>query len=225
MTMTDSAALTLRAKMLGAIIREARTEAHLSLSEAAEMIGTTRGILSAYEHGRRIISLPELELLAFHLDTPLDSLIAPTAPEKDERDEFDPEVFLSLRQRIIGALVRKRRSDTGMTMKALAESIGISSRSMGSYERGEKSIPFTDLELIVEALGQSIEDYIDDEGPVGEWLTTNKAFKNFMDFSPEIREFLCKPGNETYVQIAKQLSEIPVEKLRILAETLLDITL
>ncbi len=223
--MTDSAAFTLRAKMLGAILRGARIEAHLSINEVAEMIGITRGTLSSYELGRRIISLPELELLAFRLDTPLDSLIAPTIPETDEANDFDPEVFISLRQRIIGALIRKRRSDTGMTMKTLAETIGISSRRMGTYERGEYPIPFTELEMIVDAFGQSIEDYVDDEGPVGEWITTNKAFKNFMDFSPEIREFLCKPGNETYVQIAKQLSEIPVEKLRILAETLLDITL
>lgn len=223
--MTDSPALTLRAKMLGAILRDARSKAHLSISEVAEMIGTTKGIVSSYEHGRRIISLPELELLAFRIDTPLENLISTTLPETDEEDNFSPDVFLSLRQKIIGALVRQQREDSGMTMKALAEVVGISSRSMGSYERGEKPIPITELELIVEALGQSIEDYLDDEGPVGEWLTTKKAFNNFMGFSPEIREFLCKPGNDTYVQIAKQLSEIPVEKLRILAETLLDITL
>jgi len=223
--MTDSPAFILRAKMVGAILREARLNANLSISEVAEIIGTTKGTISSYEHGRRIISLPEIELLAFRLDTPLDHFISTALPEPDEENDFNPEVFISLRQRIIGALIRKRRSDSGMTMKALAEVVGISSRQMGSYERGEKPIPLTELELIVEALGESIYDYLDDEGPVGEWLTTNKAFKNFMDFSPEIREFLCKPGNETYVQIAKQLSEIPVEKLRILAETLLDITL
>lgn len=223
--MADSPALTLRAKMLGAILRNARSKAHLSISEVAEMIGTTKGTLSSYEYGRRIISLPELELLAFRLDTPLEKLISTTLPETDQDDDFSPDVFLSLRQRIIGVLIRQRREESGMTMKALAEVVGISSRHMGSYERGEKPIPLTELELIVETLGQSIEDYFDNEGPVGEWLTTNKAFNNFMAISPEIREFLCKPGNETYVQIAKQLSEIPVEKLRILAETLLDITL
>jgi transcriptional regulator with XRE-family HTH domain len=223
--MTDSPAIILRAKMLGAILREARLKTNLSISEVADMIGTTKGTISSYEHGRRIISLPEIELLAFRFDTPLEQLISTTLPEPDEKDDFDPEVFISLRQRIIGALIRKRRTDSGMTMKALAEVVGTSSRRMGSYERGEKPIPITELELIVEALGESIDDYIDDEGPVGEWLTTNKAFKNFIEFPPEIREFLCKPGNETYVQIARQLSEIPVEKLRILAETLLDITL
>jgi transcriptional regulator with XRE-family HTH domain len=223
--MTDSPALILRVKMLGAILREARLNANLSMSEIAEMIVTTKGIISSYEHGRRAISLPEIELLAFRLDTPLEHFLSTALPESDEDGDFDPELFISLRQRIIGALIRKRRSDSGMTMKALAEVVGISSRRMGTYERGEKPIPLAELELIVEALGESIDDYLDDEGPVGEWLTTNKAFRNFMDFSPEIREFLCKPGNETYVLIARQLSEIPVEKLRILAETLLDITL
>ena len=223
--MTDSPALTLRAKMLGAILREARSKAHLSISEVADLIGTTKGILSSYEHGRRIISLPELELLAYHLDTPLDHFTTSTFPETEEGSDFDSAVFVSLRQRIIGALIRKQRTESGMSIKSLADVVGIPSRRMSAYERGEKPIPFTDLEIIVDTLGQSIEDYVDNEGPVGEWMTTNKAFKNFMEFPPEIREFICKPENETYIQVAKQLSEIPVEQLRILAETLLDITL
>jgi transcriptional regulator with XRE-family HTH domain len=225
MAMTDSSALTLRAKMMGAILREARMKAHLNLSEAAEMIGITKGTLSSYEHGRRIISLPELELFAFRLDTPLENFTSTTLPKAENDDDFDPEVFISLRQKIIGALIRQRRDESGMTMKALAEVVGITSRRLATYERGENPIPLPELEIIVETLGQSVEDYFDDEGPVGEWLTANKSYKNFMDFSPEIREFLGKPGNETYVQMAKQLSEIPVEKLRTLAETLLDITL
>jgi transcriptional regulator with XRE-family HTH domain len=223
--MTDSQALTLRAKMLGAMLRKARTAAHLSLSEAAERIGTTKGILSSYEHGRRVISLPELELLAYQLDIPLEHFTATAIPDVVDEAEFDPEAVVSLRQRMIGAMIRKRRMEAGVSLKALGESVGLSSRRLSSYERGDKPIPLTELEVIVEILGQSVDDYIDTEGPVGEWVITKQAFQQFMHFPPEFREFLSKPGNQAYLQLAKQMSEISVEKLRLLAETLLDLTL
>ncbi|NIS83157.1 MAG: helix-turn-helix domain-containing protein [Anaerolineales bacterium] len=223
--MTDTQALTLRAKMLGAMIRKARTAARLSLSEAAEKIGTTKGILSSYEHGRRVISLPELELLAYQLDIPLEHFTAMSIADTEDESGFETEAVVTLRQRMIGAMLRKRRSETGVSLKALAEAVGLSSRRLSTYERGDKPIPLTELELIVDALGQSIEDYIDTDGPVGEWVITKKAFEQFMQFPPEMREFLSKPGNQAYLQLAKQLSEIPVEKLRLLAETLLDLTL
>ena len=55
-------------------------------------------------------------------------------------------------------------------------------------------------------------------------LHKKAAFENFMHLPPELREFLGKPGNEAYLKLAKQLSEISVERLRALAEALTDLT-
>lgn len=223
--MKDTQALTLRAKMIGAMIRQARSNARMSLNETAELIGITRGILSSYEHGRRVISLPELELLAYQLDIPIEQFTADTIPAEQDETDFDPEVVISLRQRIIGAMLRQQRTEVGMSLKALSETVGVSSRRLGQYERGDKPIPLTELELILDALGQTVDEYIDDEGPVGDWVAAKKGHEQFMTLPPDIREFLSAPGNQTYLQLAKRLSEISVEKLRQLAETLLDLTL
>jgi hypothetical protein len=50
------------------------------------------------------------------------------------------------------------------------------------------------------------------------------AFEKFMLLPAELREFLGKPGNEPYLELAKQLSEISIERLRSLADALTDLT-
>jgi transcriptional regulator with XRE-family HTH domain len=223
--MSDKQALILRAKMLGAIVREARLAARMSLKEAAALLGVTSGVLSSYEHGRRAISLPELELFAYHLDIPLDRFSSMSPPEADQQDEFDPNTIVTLRQKMIGALLRKHRSEVGMSIRALAEAVGLPSRRVSAYERGEKPVPLPELEALVGAMGQSLEDYIDDEGPIGEWAINKRGFSKFKELPIELRDFLSKPGNEPYLHLARNMSDISIEKLRALAETLLDITL
>ncbi|MFP3854559.1 MAG: helix-turn-helix domain-containing protein, partial [Anaerolineales bacterium] len=63
--MTENQALSLRTKMLGALVREARMEAGKSIRDSAEMLGISPSTFSSYEHGRQGISLPELEILCF----------------------------------------------------------------------------------------------------------------------------------------------------------------
>jgi transcriptional regulator with XRE-family HTH domain len=126
---------------------------------------------------------------------------------------------------MIGALLRKQRGEVGMTQRALAEAIGISPRTLSAYEKGERPIPLPELEALISILGQTIEDYVDTEGPVGEWATTKRAFEQFQALPLDLREFIFAPQNEAYLRLAQQLREISVEKLRTLAEALLDLTL
>ena len=46
----------------------------------------------------------------------------------------------------------------------------------------------------------------------------------FLELPPDLQSFVCKPVNRPYLDIALKLSELPVDKLRILAESLLEIT-
>lgn len=223
--MTDQTALILRTKMLGAILRKARLRARLSLKEAATIIGTTSSTLSSYERGRKAISLPELEIFAYYLDIPIPTLISATAQEREKDIGFDPSAVVSLQQRMIGAMLRKQRTELGMSLRTLSEAAGLPTRRVSAFERGERSIPLPELEALAEVMGQSIEDYIDTEGQVGQWATSKQAFELFNQLPADLREFLSKPGNQPYLRMAKRLSEISVEKLRSLAETLLDLTL
>jgi transcriptional regulator with XRE-family HTH domain len=223
--MTDKPALTLRTKMLGAMLREARLKANKSLKEVASLIGTTSGAVSNFEHGRKGISLPELELFAYHLDIPLEHFTTGSTIGTFQKTEFDPTTMVSLRQRMVGALLRKHRTEAEMSIRALADAAGFPSKRLSAYERGERPIPLPELERLLTVLGQSLEDYIDREGPIGEWVSNNHAFANLLQLPSELREFLSTPENQSYLRAAKHLSELSVEKLRALAESLLDLTL
>ena len=223
--MTDPQVITLRAKMLGAMLREARLSADKSIIKMASLIGTTRSTLSSYERGRKAISLPELELFAYHLELPLSYFLSTSIGRSERQTDFDPTTMITLRQRMIGALLRKHRQETGMSIRTLAETTNLPAWRISAFERGIRPIPLPQLEVLITAVGYSIDVYIDYEGPVGEWITNEQAFARLLELPINLREFLIKPGNQAYLRMAKQLSELSIEKLRSLAEGLLDLTL
>jgi transcriptional regulator with XRE-family HTH domain len=223
-TMTESQTITLRAKMIGAMLRNARRAAKKSLKQVAAMIGTTSSTLSSFEHGRKGISLPELELFAYHFDIPLSVFLTGTTPTSKKKPEFDPTTMVSLRQRMLGARLRKQRTEAELSMRALAGRTGLSAKRLSAYERGDRPIPVPELESLLKALDQSMDDYVDREGPVGEWSINKRAFERLLQLSPDLREFISNPDNQPYLQLAQKISDLSVDKLRELAEGLLDLT-
>jgi len=223
--MTNQQDQLLRSKMLGAKLRKTRKERGKSLKETAVLIGTTSGKLSAYERGQRIISLPELEMFAFQFDVPLRYFLKTGTPKTSRRSIPDPELLISLRQKMIGAQLRAHRMQTDMSLRKLARTLNIPPSRLSAYERGMRPIPISQLDALSSALGHAIEEYIDHDGPVGEWEQQLQALEVLSKLSPELRDFLSKPVNEPYLRLAKQLSELQVEKIRTVAEGLLEITL
>ena len=223
--MADRQSMQLRTKMLGALIRQARTAAGKSLKETAALIGTTSGILSSYEKGRRGISLPELELLAFHLDIPLRSLMSASKSEAKKKPDFNPAVMVSLRQHFIGAMLKSHRTESGLTLRELAKSVGLTSARLTAYEQGERPIPLAEIEALAAAVDRHLKDYMDVRGPVGEWEALQEAFEDFLKLPGEIRDFMRNPDHEVYLRMALRLSEVPVDKVRTIGEGLLEITL
>jgi transcriptional regulator with XRE-family HTH domain len=223
--MTNQRDDILRSKMLGAMLRKTRKENGKSLKETAAMIGSTTGKLSAYERGKKIISLPELELFAYQFGVPIKYFLKLDRQSDVQRSIPEAKLLLSLRQKMIGAQLRSDRTDADISLRKLARSLNIPPSRLSAYERGTRSIPISELENIANALGHEIEEYIDHDGPVGEWQQELQAIEMMSKLSPELRDFLSKPVNEPYLRIAKQLSELQVEKLRTVAEGLLEITL
>jgi transcriptional regulator with XRE-family HTH domain len=223
--MTNQQDQLLRSKMLGAKLRKTRKDRGKSLKETADLIGTTTGKLSAYERGQRIISLPELEMFAYKFDVPLRYFLKADTPETSKRSLPDPELLISLRQKMIGAQLRAHRMQTDMSLRKLARTLDIPPSRLSAYERGTRPIPISELDALSSAIGHTIEEYVDHDGPVGEWEQQLQAVEVLSKLSPELRDFLSKPVNEPYLHLAKQLSELQVEKLRTVAEGLLEITL
>lgn len=218
--MSTKQARFLRAKMLGALMREARLNAGKSLKETAALIGTGSSTLSSYEHGRKSISLPELELLAFHLDLPLRHFLSPSTDTLEEERDIKPQIMIMLRQRMIGAMLRKARNEKDLSIRQLAEMIEMPPSRLSAFERGERPIPIPDLESFLNFLDRPMEEFMNHEGPVGAWHRNQRAFEHFSELPEDLRRFFLQPVNRPYLEIASRLSGLEIDKLESVLEAI-----
>ena len=224
--MSIQAQASIRTKKLGILIRDARLAARRGISECAKAIGVTNGIFRAYEEGRKAPSLPEMEVLVYFLDMPFRRFWSKEAVSDDmsPTESLNLPVLVGVRQRMIGALLRQARLKASISPKALSEQSGASTSRIRAYELGERSIPLPELEGLITLLNGQIESLFDQTGPVGQWLSQQQAIQDFKKLPPELQDFVCKPVNRPYLDLALKLSELSTEKLRSVAENLLDIT-
>jgi transcriptional regulator with XRE-family HTH domain len=187
----------------------------------------TKGIFRAYEEGRRAPSLPELEILVYYLNLPIDHFWGKSSisSEASPTEPMDLPQLVELRQRMIGALLRQERNHASISVKALTQETGISGARIKSYELGERPIPLPELESLLAALGSRVETFFDQSGPIGQWMTDQKSMQQFLELPKELQTFVCQPVNRPYLELALKLSSMPTDKLRSVAEGLLDITL
>jgi transcriptional regulator with XRE-family HTH domain len=218
-------AFAIRRKIVGVLLQGARLKAGRTKKECADVIGVTPGVLSAYEEGRRDVSLPELELLAYFLHVPVSSFLEGEDESLVMQDAPPSSQVMMLRSRIIGALLREAREQKGKAQKELAQEVGCSPRRIGQYESGQKPIPLMQLEVMAEYLGVSLSHFLDEGvGMVGERELQDRQFQAFSALPEDVRAFVAQPTSETYLRVAMRLSEMPPETIRTVAEGLLDIT-
>ena len=222
----NNAQITIREKKLGLLIRDARMSERRSIKDCADAIGVKPGLFRAYEEGRRAPSLPELESLVYYLKLPISQFWGKeTHSDAVPSEGLDTVRLTSLRQRMIGALLRQERNKVNMSIRHLSAETGIKSSRLNAYELGERPIPVPELEGILAVLGCRIEVFFDQNGPVGQWMLSQRAMQKFIDLPEEMQNFVCQPVNRPYLELAMKLSDMSKEKLRSVAEGLLDITL
>jgi transcriptional regulator with XRE-family HTH domain len=216
----------IRAKKLGVLIRDAREKSGKSLEECAKAMGLSSDELSTVEFGERPPTLPELEILAYYLDVPLEhfwdnEVLKPTGSDR----VVAPEEIIQSRQKAISDLIHEGRMKAGHSIEELAQQAGIPPESLQSYEKGEVPIPLPELEILAQVLNNSIREFEDHQGAVGNWFAEKRNINEFLGLPQELKEFVSKPINRPYLEMAVRLSELKVERLRALAEGLLEITL
>jgi transcriptional regulator with XRE-family HTH domain len=133
--------------------------------------------------------------------------------------------LVSIRQRLIGVMLRQQREKASLSPRQLAERSGMTTARLRAYELGERPIPLPELESLLGLTGGRIEELFDQTGPVGRWQFKQRAIQDFLQLPPEVQEFVCKPVNRPYLDLAQKLSGMTTDRLRALAEDLLDITL
>jgi len=225
--MSIQAQVTLRSRKLGVLIRDARLAARKTISECAKIIGVATGIFRAWEEGRKSPSLPELEVLSYALDLPLQRFWSKdaTSDNVSVTDNLNLPALASLRQRLIGALLRREREKASISLRDLSEQSGISTSRLKAYELGQRPIPLPELEGLIVLVGGQIESLFDQTGPIGVWMNQKKAVQDFLLLPPDLQNFVSKPVNRPYLELAMKLSGMSTDKLRSVAEDILDITL
>jgi transcriptional regulator with XRE-family HTH domain len=224
--MAVNSQIAIRTKTLGLLIRDARTHARRTVAECAQAIEVNPGQLRAYEEGRKAPSLPELEALVYFLELPIEHFWGRELKSDKPLpyETLDLSKLLAVRQRKIGALLRQERMNASISIRNLANETGISAPRIKAYELGERPIPLPELEVLVRALGGRVESFFDRMGPIGQWMLSQEAIRDFLQLPPELRQFVAQPINRPYLELAMKLSNMSRDKLRAVAEDILDIT-
>ena len=218
--------IQIRARKLGLLMLDARNSRRRTIEETAQAIGITQAELLLYEKGEQSPSLPIIEALAFYLDIPLEQFWGTTSlSEKTQEETIQQNARLrQIRDRIIGASLRVHRTQLNFSLHELSSATSISEEMLKKYELGETSMPLPELELLAKTFDVRLEEFYDQKSVIGKWRTQQMMIHQFLALSPELQDFVCKPLNLPYIQLAARLSEFSVEKLRGIAEGLLEIT-
>jgi transcriptional regulator with XRE-family HTH domain len=206
-------------------VQGTRAKLGKSKRDCAQAMGVTVATYTAYEEGRRDVTLPELELLAYYLKVPVRLFFE--HPERLLADEpaIPAEKVIALRQRIVGVLLRQARQDRGQSVKDLAARLGVTARRISDYELGRKPAPLSQLQEAADMLGVPMSYFIDEGvGPIGEQELLRSQFDRFSELPDDVRKFVVNPTNVSYLRVAQRLSDMTTEQLRNLAASILDIT-
>ncbi|MBN1956358.1 MAG: transcriptional regulator [Anaerolineae bacterium] len=217
--------MNLRSRVVGVLLQDARIQAGRSKRECSEIIGVSVSTITAYEEGRKAISLPELEGLAHFLNVPVARFWDEQADLLADDEPLPMDKILALRHRIVGVLLRQAREEAGLSQKELAAALGCSASRISSFEYGKRPIPLAELEIVAEVLGQPVEYFLDaGSNPLGRAAGGEEIDLEDFQLSAEVLDFVSKPINQKYVEVAMRLAGMSAEELRNIAEVLLDIT-
>lgn len=217
--------LLLRNKILGVLIRDARQVSAKSPEECAHYVGITPDDYAAVEDGDRAISLPELEALSVLFNIPVDHFMGDRLLEAKSIHDLAIKEILTLRHRIVGVLLRQARLAAGKSQADCAMVLGIPESQLAAYEFGQIAVPLAELETLAEYLKIPLQDFMDGkQSPIGKKISKARARVAFDRLPSDLQSFMMESLNTDYIKTAQRLSQMPVEQLRSIAETLLEIT-
>lgn len=224
---TASNALAIRRKIIGVLLRGARLRAGRTKKECADAVGVSVAMLTRFEEGRKDISLPQLEILAYHLNIPAASFFKDREQEKlvTEEPEVPADQVMQLRDRIVGVLLRKARTEAGLTQKQLAEELGVSARRITQYEFGQRPVPVAELQQATDLFRFNMSYFMDEGvGRVGQREQLQNQFERFSELPDDVRDFVSRYTNLPYLRVAVRIAGMDADRIRRIAESLLDIT-
>jgi transcriptional regulator with XRE-family HTH domain len=215
----------LRGRILGVLLQDARLSKGRSENDCALEVGVPLEYYREWELGKRSPTLPQLEVLAYFIGVPVSHFWNTKTISAEEQERHIPkEDFIALRDRVVGALIRIKRTELGLSEADLASACGLDPILIEQIELARAEIPFTVLTSVASALRVPINYFMDDSSRVGEFLGGQEAYRKFGDLPAEVRDWVVQSSSLPFIQIAMKLSKIPVQELRAIGENILDIT-
>lgn len=223
----DSAeAYRIRGKMVGVLLRDARLKAARSLADCAALLRVSPEEVEAWEYGDRVPSLPQLEILAYYLGVPVSHFWSMNTLNDEHQVEPDAQTeYMALRDRMIGALLRQAREEAGLSLDDLSTYSGLPAAQIARYELGEESLPLHHLSVLASGVRKNMSYFLESSSHIGQWLAIKEEWKHFCDLPDDVRQFAANPLNLGFIEIAIMLSQMPVDRLRRVGESVLNITM
>ena len=209
--MASQGAITLRQKILGVLLRSARTRVGLTLADCAGALGISTQRMSEYEHGQQGISLPQVEILARLLTMPLSYFLNPPSRIEEPSDDLSPAEWIAARQTHIGLQIREARQAVFLSQNELATKLGIPATRLSGYEQGKQAIPLPALEAIADTLGLSMNHFVAPQHD-------KRALYSLSHLPEQLAAFVVEPGSIPYLRMASALSQLAPEDLRLIAD-------
>lgn len=225
--MAASQQIAIRNKIIGILIRRARTRSGFSQQECAQILDCSPAVFAEYEQGEQGISLPQLEALAYLLGVPLATLWDDEhgSPASAVQKPVPMGRLIALRRKMVAIEFRKCRTSAGLAPAEAAALLELTPEAIAQFENGGADIPLSALEIAAAWRGKTVEHFVDrDTVLVSQAQQEREALARLEELPADVRDFVLKPTNALYLRIAMLLSAMKADSLRQIAETLLDIT-
>jgi transcriptional regulator with XRE-family HTH domain len=219
--------IKIRTKKLGLLLYDARLATGKSILDCTKITGIPMERITDFEAGIISPTLPELEILSFFYKIPLEHFWGNDILSENDQEHQAKKFkqLMTIRHRVIGANIKSILDDKNILPEDFASSLRLDPDIFQKYLSGEEEIPIPILEMIARNLDCRIEDFFDTQGIIGNWRSEMIESQRLKEIPDDLREFISKPINVPYIELAIRLSELDVNKLRAVAEGLLEITL
>ena len=218
--------IILRQRKLGILLYDARMAAGASADTCARLMGVPPEEYNRYEDGADSPTLPQVETFAYGLNIPLTHFTGNQALSinSPRADDVKLDLIRTLRQKMLGARIMQERTRLNLSTADIALVANMSEEDLNAVEAGNLPLSFPRLQLIAELLDIPLETLYDQQGIIGQWRKRQERDTAFAALSPELQNFICEPVNHPYIELAVRLSEMDAQKLRSIAESILEIT-
>lgn len=216
--------ISLKNKKIAIQLMKARKNANKTVQDCALFLNISIARYDAFEAGELSPSLPELEILSYFFNIPLKTFFESKINSEDSITTEKVVGVIKLRTKIIATRLLNARNEQELSIEEVSKKTNISSALLKSYETGEIKIPYSEFETLSKLYNLNMQDFMSTNNILGQKNSDKESFEKFLLLPEDIRNFINKPINQPYLELAIKLSNTDVAKLRSLAENLLEIT-